>query len=645
MAIVKMKRLRLIALKSQKDDLLASLLRVGCVEVTEPGEKLSDPEWTRFLRKDTTVLSDVRAKANKLSSAMDSLKEYAHIKGGFFEARPFIDESDFLSRSAMESALEAAAKINDYTHEISKIYSKENRLTGMKLGFKPWETLDLPVETDSTETTKIILGVFPAAVEAAQARAALAEAAPMAELIPVSADKEQSYHVLTVHKSQVDEAIASLRRFSFGVTNFKGSRGTPAENIVSIDKQIAEAVAERKKLADEIASMADRSAEIKMCIDRMNQEIEKQLASENFLTDGTVSFFEGWAPVPDIPKLEKELESFICAIELADPAEDETPPTQLRNNKVISAMNMVTEMYSLPAYDGIDPNPLIFPFFTIFFGMMYADVAYGIILIILSQIIIRKVRPKGGMGNIMKLATLCGITAAVWGFLSGGIFGDAYTVIMETFFNRPDEMLYVPVIDLLSNPMNVLYLALVMGAIQLFTGQIIRIYMGFRDHEPLEGILDVVPWWIVFAGIGVLVLNGSSTVILAGVAALVLTQGRHKKGIVGKFFGGIASLYDVTSWLGDILSYTRLMALMLAGTVIASVFNILGTLPGNFLVFIVVFIIGHAFNMGINIIGTYVHAARLQYLEFFSKFYKEGGIPFNPLRYNTKYVDVVTKEV
>ena len=197
--------------------------------------------------------------------------------------------------------------------------------------------------------------------------------------------------------------------------------------------------------------------------------------------------------------------------------------------------------------------------------------------------------------------------------------------------------------------MTIMAIALGLGAVHMLFGQCVHIYMEIRDGRPLEGFLDVVPWWIVFVGLAVAYFKGTALVVGLGFLALLLTQGRHKKGILGKFFGGIASWYDITSWLGDILSYCRLMALMLATSVISQVFNILATLPGEglpkpvgILVFLVIFLVGNLFNMGINIIGTYVHAARLQYLEFFSKFYKEGGVPFKPLKYQTKYVDVTT---
>ena len=646
MAIVKMKRLRLIVLDSQKNDLLASLLRVGCVEVTETGDKLNDREWSDLMYKESSDAGAIRLKANQLANAMSSLKQYAKIKSGLLQARPIVAEADFLNDDSLAEAMQVSSVINDCSYKISQLFNQENRLFSQKSSFEPWKELDLLLEKCETENTSIILGVVPASVDVSAAAAAMREQASLSEIIEINADKEQHYLLLIMHKSEAEQALQALRPVSFSPINFKGMKGTPAENITDLEAQINELETKRLEEGEKIASYAEYWPLLKQSQDRLKQEINKQQVREHFLTDGTVVFLEGWVPAPDVEKLQEELTDYTCAIELSDPAEGDTPPTELRNSKLIGSMQMVTEMYSLPAYNGIDPNPLIFFFFTMFFGMMFGDMAYGIILIVLSQIVIHKIHPKGTFGNILQLATICGVTSFFWGALSGGMFGDVYSVVMEVFFDRPGEVMYVPVLDPLGNPMQVLYLAIIMGAVHLVTGQIIRIYMGFRDKEPWEGILDVVPWWILFAGIGMIVLNGSFWLLIAGVLALILTQGRHKKGIIGKLGGGIASLYDITSWLGDVLSYARLMALMLATTVIASVVNILGTLAGSVVVFVLVFIIGHTFNIGINIIGTYVHAARLQYLEYFSKFYRDGGIPFEPLRYDTKHVDVVPdKEV
>lgn len=247
------------------------------------------------------------------------------------------------------------------------------------------------------------------------------------------------------------------------------------------------------------------------------------------------------------------------------------------------------------------------------------------------------------MGYMFQLGTYLGFSAMIFGFVTGSFFGDAIPVFTSTFLGREITLRYL--INPLENPMTVLVFAICMGVFQLIFGQCVYIYMKFRDGDPWEGILKVVPWWILFAGIAILALKGTAIGIWVGVVALVLTQGRHKKGVFGKLLGGVASLYDVTAWLSDVLSYSRLMALMLSGSVIASVMNILGALPKNIIVFMVVFVLGHVFNIGVNIIGTYVHAARLQYLEFFGKFYEEGGIPFRPLSYRTKFIDITEEEI
>ena len=189
-----------------------------------------------------------------------------------------------------------------------------------------------------------------------------------------------------------------------------------------------------------------------------------------------------------------------------------------------------------------------------------------------------------------------------------------------------------------------LYTTLIIGVIQLLFGQFVHIYMEARNGHPWDGLLDTAPWWVFFAGIALWLLRGSAWLFLIGVLLLVLTQGRKRKSLGGKLAGGLASLYSVTNWLSDVLSYSRLMALMLATSVIATVINTLGALPGSLIAFIPVFLIGHLFNIAVNLIGTYVHAARLQYLEFYGRFYKEGGVPFRPLSYRTKYTQVRKEE-
>lgn len=653
MAIVKMKRLRVIALADQRDDLLSRLLHVGCVEVTEPENHLTDPEWTALLNRDNGAQGTMKAQVTATQTALAALDTYAPVKSGLFTVRSDISEADFFDEARSEKAQATVTAINDCMAEISQLYTEENRLNSVRDSLIPWRTMEEPLDIESMDHVEIMLGTVPAVVNVDEVRSALAEQAPESELIVISSSEELHYVMLLSLKETYSAVLNALKPFGFAVVKFKGMEGNAAQNIALIEEKLAQAAQKREEAVETIKSLSDQRSELKLAIDRFNQEAEKEGVKDNFLTDGTIVFLEGWAEEPKLDKLEKELQEAGCAYELSDPQEGDTVPTLLANPKWMRGINMVTEMYSLPSYDGIDPNPLMFFWYVFFFGFMFADVAYGIIILLASIIISKKYKPKNTLGYMFSLGKWLGGSIAFCGIFTGGFFGDSIVKFSETFLGITQDQLPAwlskfcdgIVVNPVSDPLKVLIIALVVGCAHLIFGQCIRIYMGFRDHEPLEGILDVVPWWITFAGFAVLALKGSALVLILGAVSLVLTQGRHKEGgIIKKLFGGITSLYDITSWLSDVLSYARLMALMLAGSVIGMVFNTLAAMPKLIIVFIIIFLIGHVFNIGVNVIGTYVHAARLQYLEFFGKFYKEGGIAFKPLKYNTKYVDINEEE-
>lgn len=649
MSIVKMNRLRLIGLESQRSDLLARLQHAGCVEVLEPTGALNDPDWTELLHRDTSSLLEVKAQATVIKSALEALKKYAGEKSGLFVKRVPVRERDFLRPEALAQALEVAETIDGQVRQLSRLQTRQTNQENARNSLLPWQSLDLDLATQETASAFVELGTCPLAVDLAALEGELAQAAPQAALYEVSQDKHQRYLLFVCHKEDRENGIKCLRPHGYGAARLKGFTGTPAENLNRIAGELEQIEADRAQCIQTIQSLAGRRKELEIAQDRVDQELQKQQAREKLLTDGTMFFLEGWVAQTGWQALEQELEGFSCAWEIAEPGPEDTPPTLLKNRKWLSCISMVTEMYSLPVYrGGIDPNPLIYIFFVIFFGFMFADLAYGLILLAICLVVVKKFDPKGTMGYMFHLGQHLGVSTAIFGALTGGCFGDAIYQFTSAFF--PDHVISMPaLISPLEDPMTIMAIALGMGVIHMVFGQCIHIYMEIRDGHPAEGFLDVVPWWIVFIGLAVAYFTGNPWVIVAGFLALLLTQGRHKKGILGKLFGGIASWYDITSWLGDILSYCRLMALMLATAVISQVFNILATLPAGglpkpvgVLLFLVIFFIGNAFNMGINIIGTYVHAARLQYLEFFSKFYKEGGIPFQPLKYKTKYVDVTT---
>ena len=650
MSIVKMKRLRVIGFSEQRDELLQQLLHLGCVEISEPDDKVTDPEWTALLRRDTSSLASRKAEGAALNSALDALKKYAPAKKGLFQKRYDITEAKFFDEHAKAAALACAQSINDCTREIAQIYSAENKLNANLAGLLPWADLDLPLEQQHTAHAELVLGAVPAAAEESALQADLAAATDLAQLTPISADKDQRYLLLIVHKDAMEDALNALRAHSFGVIRFKDLTGTPQQNIDRMRGEFAALEQQRKEQETAIAAQKDQRAVLQLALDRVNQEISREAVAERFLTDGRIFFAEGWIPAERVVDFSVLLKHFTCAWETADPVEGDAVPTKLKNPKWMDCINMVTEMYSLPAYDGIDPNPLYFFWYVFFFGFMFADVAYGIVIFLGCLAIIKMFKPKKTLGRMMHLGLWLGGSTAICGVFVGGFFGNVLEVIYNTFLPNAvmpgwmSKFCAGLIVNPVNDPMTVLIIAIAIGCVHLVMGQCIHIYMGFRDGHGIDALLDVVPWWVVFAGIAVVALAKTPVLLIIGALSLICTQGRHEGTFFKKLFGGIKSLYDITSWLSDVLSYARLMALMLATSVIAQVFNTLGALPKNIIVFILVFLIGHVFNIGVNLIGTYVHAARLQYLEYFGKFYKEGGIPFRPLQYDTKYVDINDEE-
>lgn len=642
MAIVKMKKIRGIILDSDRDDMFFQLQRFGLLEIMQPDEE--NPEWEGLLSPTQTRQEQITAQAEKARAALAALDQYAPEKTGLFSQRPVIKEHELFLDTA--SALELVDEILKYSEAVNSILSFQTKLRNEKTSLEPWVNLDAPLDTASTANLYAAFGVLPASVPLGSVTGALNQAADTAALFLSSTDNQQHYILLLCHQSERQAALETLKVYGFTHANLKNVTGTASENILDIDRQLAQLEREKQSDIDLISGYKENRLDIKICADHLSADLSREQALQKLAATEKTLVLKGWFPASEQAVLETLMGRFDCAYEITDPDPEDDVPTLLKNNKLTEPLNMVTEMYSLPAYDGIDPNPLIALFFTMFFGIMYADMGYGLILIFGSLFITKKAKPRGVIGQMMRLATLCGITTLISGLLFGSFFGDAVPQITEAFGGeRIDWFSNLSfVMNPMESPMLILVLSLVLGAIHILFGMGVKAYMCIRDGHPLDALFDVGSWWLLFAGIAVLALGGTKWIALAGVAALVLTQGRDKPTIVGKLVGGIASLYDITAYFSDVLSYTRLMALVLATSVIAQVVNILGTLTGNIVICIVIMIVGHSFNMGINIIGTYVHAARLQYLEFFGKFYKDGGRSFDPLRVKPSFVDILKEE-
>ena len=640
MAIVKMKKLRVMAMAGQKEELLRQLLRLGCVEISEPDSKLADPAWAALLQRGTSHLVNKKSEIADVDTALAAIKKYAQLMDGLFIKRRPISEKDFLDTGTADQAKEAAQKIGDLLRSLTQLQSDETRLQTRRAGLLPWKSLDMPLELEGTTYTRFRLGVCPGSTDIGQVKTELGASGAAAELYEISGDKQQKYLLLISLRADEEAALEVLRPHGFSVVTIPDTTGTAADNIARLDAQIAENEKQQSVAVDAIVKSAGARDALRLYADRLTAEAAEETNAERLMTDGTILFFEGWVPAEKLSKVEKLLTSMDCAWEASDPTEDEISqvPVLLKNNWLTRPLNMVTEMYSLPAYDNVDPNPLMAPFFILFYGIMMADMGYGLLMILASVLITRAYRPKGTAGHLFALMGLCGVSTFIMGAITGGFFGDFLTqvVLLTTGKDFALPALFTPLDDTLM----ILVGAMCLGFVQIVTGMVISLVQKVKKGQVMDAVWEEITWFVVFAGIGLMVLGVTNIVLYVGLVMVVAGPVITGKGL-GKITGIFGSLYNhVTGYFGDILSYSRLMALMLAGSVIAQVFNTLGAIPGNIVVFIIISMAGNALNFALNLLGCYVHDLRLQCLEYFGKFYEDGGKPFRPLAVNTKFVDI-----
>lgn len=647
MSIVKMKHLRLFAMAADREELLRQLQHLGCVEIREPDQELSDPAWAGFARVDDTALADTKAKADRLRAALDLLNHYAPAKSSMFQPRPLVSEAQLFDESVRQEATEAAGRISDLETRIAAIYNEQSKLTAQKASLAPWLELDADLDIPSTREVTVTYGAVSGNADRNAVETALAAVTELAQLSWAGRDREFQYVLVLCHRSAEEEAMGVLKTFGFTPASLRGWTGTARANTDAIDARLTALSAELEGCKAAIGQEAGHREALRLTIDRLTQDVQREEVKSRLLSTGATLFLEGWVPADKLSKVEAVLSQHAAAWEATDPEPEEYPqvPIQLKNNILTKPLNMVTNMYVLPAYDGVDPNPLMAPFFIFFFGLMMADMAYGIMMVAGGLFMLKKMRPKGTMADMAGLLVLCGISTFIMGALTGGFFGDFIPQIAKiidpntTFTSLP--YLFTPLTDTLA----ILVGSLALGLLQVITGMVISVVRKVQAGDWADALWDEVTWWVILAGIALAVLGigsvgGYPVVLIVGLVMLLYGGTRNAKGL-GKISSLIGTVYNgATGFFSDILSYARLMALMLAGSVIAQVFNTLGSVTGNVVGFVIISLIGNMLNFALNLLGCYVHDLRLQCLEFFGRFYKEGGKPFRPLLINTKYVDI-----
>lgn len=655
MSIVKMQKIAVIGLEKQKESIMSGLMNFGAVELTDQKSKLSDETLSSIVTIDDShaKAAEFDAKLSRAENVLRFLEKYDSAKEPLFVTRRVMKEAA-VKQIDMEEAEEDIRKVTELEERLKDANDRMNKLDQQEALITPWLGYAMPLEMIRTPKTIIHEGILPASADVPEVMKELEDCGGIVAKL-INADKEMNYIAFICLISQEQEILALLKQRGFSEVYFRGLKGTAKENLERITSEKGALKQEIKGIQAEASKLADLRRPVENYCDMMAIASEKEKIKTKLLKTKKTFYLEGWIPERLSAKAEKLLEDMNCCYRFAEAEEGDEVPVLLDNKNFFVPFESITEMYSLPDYRGFDPTSIFAMFYAVFFGMMLSDAGYGIIMTAGCFAALKKFKLEGNTYKMVKLFFYCGISTIIWGALFGGWFGDIVQVFTRTFLGH--EIAIDPIwFNPLDDPMKMLIFSLGLGIVHLFTGMGIKAYMQIKEGHWFDAVCDEGFWYLTILGLigwlgGGMVIPAIAPVgkwmTIIGAAGLLLTGGRHNKGF-GKITGGLSNIYNITSYMSDILSYARLLALGLATGVIAQVVNTLGSLfgggIGGAIALAVIFLLGHTLNLAINVLGAFIHSSRLQYVEFFGKFYEDGGEPFDPFRRKTKYIKIEQEE-
>ncbi len=653
-----MKKLSVIGLDTKKEKVFSRLMELGVVQITEFEEGLKEKNEEnissdKVLKANNSKITELDNQISDVSLVLETLEQYSKEKEPLFFTRRLINKKDFVELMKKKDSIMGNVRgILRLKEELHKLQEEKNKNINELSTLRPWLKCDLPLDLKSTKFTDIEMGIVPTTINLETLKERVFEISESVYISEVSRDKDFVYLSVLTMKDDTEEVMTVLKQSGFNPVSFRYFRGTAKESQILVEKAIASNIRDIKKVEAKFAGRYPEKWDIECLHDELVMQRDKELAKNDLIRTKMTFSFQGWLPEKAVKKVLKILEHFECYYEVEDPKEDDKVPVLLQNGSFSYPFESVTDMYSLPDYRGIDPTSLFSAFYAIFFGIMLSDAGYGIVITIATFIILRKFKIEGMTYKMVKMFFFCGISTVFWGALFGGWFGDFPKVVGKVIFGT--DLSVKPIwFDPIKDPITLLIFSLALGIIHMFIGMGIKAYMLIKNGKILDAVSEVFSWYLVIIG-GVLMMAGGEisesaitvgkVMAILGAIVLLTMGGRGKKGI-GRVLGGFGALYNITGYASDILSYSRLLALGLATGVIAQVVNTIGSLAGpgilGTILLLVTFVIGHTFNLGINALGAFVHTSRLQYIEFFGKFYEDGGEEFEPFKKNTKYIRLV----
>lgn len=661
MAIASFKRVDIVAHKSIVGDLVAELQQMGFCEQIE--DKSNCP----------TEITKKGFQQNSVDSAQAEIKFILRLlepkykdNGGIekiLSPKPKYNLNELRCIFDNSAISVLSEEIKNIEKESSGLKSKEAFLKTTKDALSGFSDMKFPLAFFSQGTTKVhgVLGVVATSQFAGFRDFLVSLSSDLVDFYSKESPKNDKETYLAVVYSRVIEKDILDACVQFGLSKVEldknltdlpeKERGIIAKSLELIEKQHIQTENKIISLASKwVPKLRLLSDYLSVLSDRF-EVLDKANSTEEII------FLSFWIPEKNILGFKDKMKHFESLTEysISDPEKTDKPPVLLDNSGFFGAYEPLTSLYGAPAYGSIDPTALMAPFFFVFFGMCLGDGGYGILLAFVFFGAIKKYHMIGDSRRFFSILGLGGISTIFMGMVTGSWLGDMIDVFPFLKFLAPIKN--APAfLDPLNDPITFLIISLALGVIQILYGLSAALVHNFKKGDKVAAFADQGGWIALLVGIlfysgGLGGFLGENLAFLGkmlcwgGVVVLVATQGRHKPTIVGKVVSGVLSLYNLTSYLGDVLSYSRLLALGLASSAVAMIINMLSDLVGGvpyvgWIFGALIFIGGHLFNLAINVLGAFVHSLRLQYVEFFSKFYVSGGRTFAPLRYRTDHVTI-----
>jgi V/A-type H+-transporting ATPase subunit I len=647
MAIVKMSKFDLFAFDSERENLLHELQKFKYVHFLNLNEDESLKEYgLRSVEVPENIVA-LDEEISKVKYGIETLSKYVPKESGFDAMKKGLETLSF-------DELEAKALKIDYENvylQIKDLDSKKDallqevvRLNAAIDDLKPWTKLNSPIrDLNKFEQCEVLLGTIPKKLKQKLETDLLDTQYTYFEIL--SEDKDNLYIIALTSKLEVDQLKEILRNNSFSNAKLIGE-DEPSNEISRLEEQINIKQNEINIYDDKIKQLSDTLPDLKVEYEYLMNKKLRLMASEKFMSTDNINVIQGYIPTDMEEDFLKSINSALKSkyyIEINEADKDDPDvPILLRNSKFAQSFESLTGMYALPRYNEIDPTPFLAPFYLAFFGMMIADIGYGVLMLIGTLVALKAFNLSESMKNSMRFFHYLSYSTIVWGVIYGSFLGGIV----------PLPALINPAVQY----NELLVISIAFGAIHLFYGLGLKAYLSIRDGKVLDALFDVGFWYMALVGgivflasmvisVPNIVKNIAMIVMIIGMVGIVATGGRDAKSIPGKAAGGLYSLYGISSYVGDFVSYSRLMALGLSGGFIASAINmmidmlfakgIFGILAG-----IIVFFVGQLFNLFLSILSAYVHTIRLTYVEFFGKFYEGGGKAFNLFTNKTKYINL-----